>query len=387
MSNFGQAASSLCPDIDVSDGSFRAHMQTAFGEERFSDVTFKFSNGAEVLYAHRFILAARSPVMRHALLPGGEWEPQGDTREVRLDEGVDASTFTLLLKYMYTSGVSAAYRHVHSLMLLAHRFQVKGLVDSCEAYLVQNVNSDNIMMNLEVSEICGLAALRAKCLDKLQQGGLVQRLLDPDTLKKVALPGLRALLSLEPLPVEEYDLFSAVLRWSCSQVGEDFPDHPSPLSREAAELCTPLMELIRFPTMNGKELSRHVKAYNVVPPARYIEALEHLADVDTEADAPSPSLPRFRSRHPGTAHQTPRRKIATLSSEVARLSAGVGVVPPPASTPHQLQQPSAAAPAYAAAPVPPVASPTIVETPPRALPPVSQLGASPWTAQVCFLGL
>ena len=360
MSLSQQVVSGLCPELDVTDDTFKGHLAAAYGDDRFSDFTFRFAAGAEVLYGHRFILAARSPVMKHALSPGGEWASAG---EIRLDEGVDAPTFGLLLKYMYTSSISTSYKCVHSLLLLAHRFQVRGLVEACEHYLTTNVSTDNIMMNLEVAEICGLAALKTKCLDKLQQPGVVQRILTADSLRKVALPGLRALLSLEPLPVDEYDLFVAVIRWATAQVGEEMPTAPAPLSREATELCSPLMDLVRFPTMNGKELSKHVKAFNVVPPARYIEALEHLADVDEDFPdgAASPRLARFRCRNPTSSHQTPRRRIATLTNEVTRLSGGTNAasIPPPAPVVQ--------------APASPVA------TPPRVLPSVSQLTPSPWS--------
>ena len=342
------------PDMTLSDDSIRKDLGSMLGED-FSDIMFRFSNGLEVVYSHKVILAGRSTVMKQYLSPGGEWNGQS---EIRMDEGVDASVFIHLMKYLYSSTATVSYDNVHSLLLLSHRFQVHGLVEACEQYLCENIGSDAILVNLEVAEICNLHNLKSKCTEKLQQPTLLIRLLELDSLKKIALPGLRALLSLEPLPVDEYQLFVAVVQWATAQVGESMPSIPSAVSREAAELCAPLMELIRFPTMNGKELRKLVKPYNVVPPARYIEALEHLADCDSQ-DLSQNQDPRYRYRHPQGQHETPRRRIEQLTSEVSRLSS------------H----------AVAAAPIPPTASIPPPGSPPRVLPSVSQLGlASPWVS-------
>eukprot|EP01063_Lacrimia_lanifica_P018729 TRINITY_DN2563_c1_g2_i1.p1 TRINITY_DN2563_c1_g2~~TRINITY_DN2563_c1_g2_i1.p1 ORF type:complete len:403 (+),score=178.68 TRINITY_DN2563_c1_g2_i1:70-1278(+) len=356
-SPYGKQIAAILPDLDCCDDTFRGQMLACYNDDRFSDITFRFAQGGEVVFAHRVVLAARSPVMQQALSPNGEW---ANRPEVRLDESVDMHIFSTLLKYIYSSTAQVPYAQVHSVALLAHRFQVQGLVDCCEAYLGNNVIADNLLLNLEVAEVCNLERLKLRCTEKLQHGGLLSKMLEPESLRKVALPGLRALLSLEPLPIDEYSLFHAVLLWATSQIGEAMPPAPAPLSRGAAELCAPLMELIRFPTMNGKELRKMVKSYEVVPPARYIEALEHLADVDDDAalDPASPQAIRFRHRQ------------GAAPNNIRRAAAAAAAADP---TPHRIAQPAFTTP-HTASPPP--------ETPPRGLPAVSQMSAaSPWQQQ------
>eukprot|EP00756_Hemistasia_phaeocysticola_P053656 Hpha_TRINITY_DN29613_c0_g1::TRINITY_DN29613_c0_g1_i1::g.165279::m.165279/K10477/BTBD1_2; BTB/POZ domain-containing protein 1/2 len=316
--------------MEVRDESYAEQMGACVNDSRFADVVFRFSDSVEAIHAHKVILAARSPVMQQALSINGDWYQQ---HEIRLDEGVEPAAFLHLLRYMYTSAASVPPEHLHSGLLLAHRFQVVGMVSAVEGHLGNSLAADNLLMNLEVAEICGLSRLRSRCAERLQQPGVLPRLLDGDALRRVALPGLRALLALEPLPVDEVQLFLAALRWAATQVGEDLGLAPQPVSREVAELVAPLMELIRFPTMSGKELRKVVKPYNVVDPARYVEALEFLADVDSDAEDlrdPRHTAPRFRPRHPAPAsqHMTPRRRIERLAGEVSRLATGSpGAVP------------------------------------------------------------
>eukprot|EP01064_Diplonema_japonicum_P024928 TRINITY_DN3573_c1_g1_i1.p1 TRINITY_DN3573_c1_g1~~TRINITY_DN3573_c1_g1_i1.p1 ORF type:complete len:395 (+),score=72.10 TRINITY_DN3573_c1_g1_i1:555-1739(+) len=352
-------------DMSFSDETIKSDMLVLYGDDRFSDVTFKFSSGTDVVHASKLVLASRSQVFLHLLSSGGKWD---GLKEIRLDDSVDPQTFGTLMKYLYSSTINVAYECVHSVLLLAHRYQIGQLVDACEGFLCANLSADGLLMNLEVAEICSLQHLKSKCTEKLQQPGLLPRILEADSLRKIALPGLKALLSLEPLPVEEYKLFTAVVKWATAQVGEEMPEIPGPVSREATELCAPLMELIRFPTMNGKELSKLVKPYNIVPPARYVEALEHLADVDSadeDYSSPSPRLARFRSRNPSSLHQTPKRRIEKLTNDLSKYTCQSQYAPQPQTATPSLNPLPAETPASS--------------SPIRTLPTVSQLGQSPWS--------
>eukprot|EP00662_Eupelagonemidae_sp_cell21_P016375 gene16375-52184_t len=60
-------------------------MERFVGDDRFHDVVFRFAEGTDAVYAHKIILAARSPVMQQARTRLG-W---AGMEEVCLDEGVE----------------------------------------------------------------------------------------------------------------------------------------------------------------------------------------------------------------------------------------------------------------------------------------------------------
>uniref|UniRef100_UPI00398F212F structure-specific endonuclease subunit SLX4 n=1 Tax=Pristiophorus japonicus TaxID=55135 RepID=UPI00398F212F len=103
-----------------------------------SDVQFQTDNG-EVVYAHQFVLYARSPQLVQTVHDEGfvvEEDGAVGTRRLLLPEVTPEAVCTFL-GYLYTAGISIVPTELSELHALAKRFAVRELVEMCEAWSVE----------------------------------------------------------------------------------------------------------------------------------------------------------------------------------------------------------------------------------------------------------
>nr|XP_020177724.1 BTB/POZ and MATH domain-containing protein 2-like [Aegilops tauschii subsp. strangulata] len=142
-----------------------------------ADVTFKV--GGETIAAHRWVLAARSLILKAAaeaeLLGVPEREKKTTPMAtVRIDD-MEAKVFKALLHYIYTDtlpdemdkGDEAVTAMAHRLLGAADRYKVERLKLICEDMLCKRVSTSTVITTLVLAEQHHSQRLKAACIDFL----------------------------------------------------------------------------------------------------------------------------------------------------------------------------------------------------------------------------
>lgn len=112
-------------DYDFVDSTWKDQIWGAASANKLTDVVLVVGN--EFIYAHRFILSARSPIFA-AMFKSGMSESQ--TSKVHI-EGVDPTPFRDFLKFLYT-GMLEPSADKEELFVLADKYLVETLEDCCK---------------------------------------------------------------------------------------------------------------------------------------------------------------------------------------------------------------------------------------------------------------
>jgi speckle-type POZ protein len=136
-------------------------------KERF-DVTFEVEG--ESISAHRFILAARSPVFESKL-----FGPMADAKmELIKINKMKAEVFKALLHFVYTDELAKGESSDHEtlsvellqdLFVAANRYGIKKLTLLCEDELEKNLSVDTVVATLLLADRHSRAKLKKKCLE------------------------------------------------------------------------------------------------------------------------------------------------------------------------------------------------------------------------------
>jgi speckle-type POZ protein len=132
-----------------------------------SDVSFEVAG--ETFRAHRYILAARSPVFMAEL-----YGPMNETTEtcVRIDD-MEARVFKLLLHFVYTDWLPEMDEGVivvmsQHLLVAADRYGLERLKLFCEHNLCSRINASTVATTLALAEQHGCQGLKKACVQFLK---------------------------------------------------------------------------------------------------------------------------------------------------------------------------------------------------------------------------
>ncbi|KAF0897311.1 hypothetical protein E2562_035619 [Oryza meyeriana var. granulata] len=142
--------------LAVPEPDLHRHLGRLLSTGDGADVTFKA--GGETFAAHRCVLAARSPVFKAELYPGGFLRPAAAGRCVDVDD-LDAGAFRALLHFVYTDTLpEMASRDVpamaRQLIAAADKYQVERLKLVCEDMLSRLVDTSMTMMADSATALC-----------------------------------------------------------------------------------------------------------------------------------------------------------------------------------------------------------------------------------------
>ncbi|KAK6182095.1 hypothetical protein SNE40_009857 [Patella caerulea] len=136
--NYGNEEEFLNPSIgtflnDETAGKIKKLFLNKLGD---SNVTFDV-NGTK-LYAHKSILAKRSPVL-NAMLCGHFTESSSENSQISI-HGTSSELFSTLLEYLYTDHAPIEDVDSVGLLVLADEYDVPRLVNLCELYITKAVD-------------------------------------------------------------------------------------------------------------------------------------------------------------------------------------------------------------------------------------------------------
>jgi speckle-type POZ protein len=117
----------------------------------------------EKVGAHKFMLAARSPVFC-AMFHGGMAESQGS--EVRIED-FSASVVEAFVRFLYTDWCDYDVLQLcgKDLLAIADKYQVPALLELCESELISSLRPEDAVSLLKLADSHNAARLRARALE------------------------------------------------------------------------------------------------------------------------------------------------------------------------------------------------------------------------------
>ncbi|XP_042911157.1 uncharacterized protein [Parasteatoda tepidariorum] len=124
------------------------HLRNMLNEKNYADV--KLRADGEVFFAHKCLLASRSPVFR-AMFDREMLESKTNVIDIR---DMEAKTLKYFLEYLYTGTVNGMDDKMASnLLVVADKYQVSSLVEKCSTFLKSALNFDNVLSILLVADL------------------------------------------------------------------------------------------------------------------------------------------------------------------------------------------------------------------------------------------
>jgi len=250
-----------------------------------SDVTFMVGvedEEPQPIYAHRLILACRSPVLASMLL-GSLKESQ--EREIPIGN-IRHDIFKLMMQYIYTGAVSVTAETVVPLLASADQYQLLQLKSKCFNYMEKFLTKNTVCTLLQTAMMYGNHDFASKC--KMFISCHTRDVINSDDFLTLSQQSLREMLMTDQLDVEELELYKALLRWGEKNLEKNNN------STSLKETLLPLIPFIRFPLILPDDLMNIVKPSGVVPLEVYVQAIEyHLCpdNVDTSGTMFKPRVP------------------------------------------------------------------------------------------------
>lgn len=237
--------------------------QILLNNEELSDVQFQFEDET-VLFAHKFILASRSPVFEKMFI-----YCECNETLIRM-ESQTANIFFKFLQYLYTDDISwLRCYNVGPVMCTAHKYGVNHLEELCYNYMSEELNIQNACTFLEHCHLFSnkfteklFSFIDAKCEDIILQ----------QSFSLLSIPALLCIVKRETLVVRESHLFKQLLDCTFLACKNTRPN------KEAKTV----FDHIRFPTMNICEFSECLRvAPNFFTEAEKVSILDCIRGSDS----------------------------------------------------------------------------------------------------------
>jgi speckle-type POZ protein len=152
------ATSKVGGESSASD-TFVTEVARMLDDELLVDFSIKSSDG-EVLKAHKFILAARSPVFFTMLTS----EMKEARESIVTVPDCNAEVLKALLSFIYSGNVKNIDETARELIYAAEKYQLKVLKEMCIESIVTSMTKDNVVESLIISEhIVGTEKVFSKC--------------------------------------------------------------------------------------------------------------------------------------------------------------------------------------------------------------------------------
>ncbi|XP_076077777.1 BTB/POZ domain-containing protein 17-like isoform X1 [Mytilus galloprovincialis] len=224
---------------------FINRFKNLYNNQMFSDVILKV--GDITYYAHKIMLVTASEVFE-AMLSEDRWKEATESVVSLTEEECCVPVFDMFLKYLYCGSVEVNTETVLPVLLLADKYGIKRLCDSCVDYMMQHIvespDSNRTLSWYQYAKMTGNQVLQEKCQAFiLSHFSIVQKASD---WMAVSVNELTEFLSSSEIVVtSEYELWQEVERWLLCKHNRD----------HLVENLKGVMPLIRFSLMTPCQLS------------------------------------------------------------------------------------------------------------------------------------
>ncbi|XP_064553796.1 protein roadkill-like [Drosophila montana] len=145
--------------IDVPDSKISDNFGKLFNNPKFSDVKI-VTKGMEI-YAHKNILAARSPVFEAMFSSATEENQRG---VVTIDD-MDPEVQTEMLRFIYTDHAPNLDKMSRDLLVASQKYSLPKLKAMCEKSLVATLSIENAAETLVFADLYNANQLKARTID------------------------------------------------------------------------------------------------------------------------------------------------------------------------------------------------------------------------------
>jgi speckle-type POZ protein len=158
------------PRIEVPPSDIAAHFGELLEDGAGCDVTFRVRG--EAISAHRFVLAARSPVFRAQLFGSMREATKAPQQHVTI-RGVQPAVFRSLLHFIYTDSLPATTTDlkgdqntemIRHLLVAADRYAMERLKLVCQSMLCENLSVGTVATTLALADQHNCDKLKDACL-------------------------------------------------------------------------------------------------------------------------------------------------------------------------------------------------------------------------------
>jgi hypothetical protein len=254
--------------------------------EKYSDVAFLVGKDAKRFPAHRFILAAASPVFEVMCYPpiASGSIPGGPSESKQTDSGskgaleikipsVKPETFEALLKCVYTDKVEVEASNLNDLIAVAKRYQVEKMQVLCAEFLEADVSVDNACELFQIApDMLGDASF---VMEFIQEN--TEDVLDSAGFLTLTKPRLLALLENDQLAIDEVGLFQATLKWAKAEAKRK---DKSDKAEDLQKILEDVLPLIRFPCMEVSEIAGVVSTTGLLSQDHLLQLFQYVSISD-----------------------------------------------------------------------------------------------------------
>ncbi|GAM19224.1 hypothetical protein SAMD00019534_023990, partial [Acytostelium subglobosum LB1] len=239
-------------------------------------------------YAHKFILCARSPVIKR-MLSSSMVEASSSVLRIRFP----ATAVRAMLKYLYSGLIELTSCTVLDIMSVADYYSLEELLEYCGWYslrvCMEGDKDMDICKVLFAAEQYGLAKIRTMCIEYITQHSM-DTLLSSPNWHLLTEESVITILKQDNLRVPEVEIFDSLVRWARKQfaVLQEIADQATTPSDAVdafeqdflrRKLKRPL-ECVRFANMTTHQLSNHIEASGLVDKEIMFDVYRGLASKD-----------------------------------------------------------------------------------------------------------
>jgi len=182
--------------------------------------------------------------------------------------------FMDMLKYIYSGKCSINSSNYLDLVAVSNEYGIDNLKDSVFEFIVKAKCTVNnvceLLMDSKKGKLAlfGSAELQKRCINfiSLHTRGVCKS----QDFVNLDSEFVLSLLNQEALELQEVDLFSALLRWGQNKIMKEGDN------KDIKDVLKDFLPLIRFSTMEGKDLVKVVKPTGLIDPKYYLRVLENL---------------------------------------------------------------------------------------------------------------
>ncbi|GAM18790.1 hypothetical protein SAMD00019534_019650, partial [Acytostelium subglobosum LB1] len=234
-------------------------------------------DGTESFYAHRFVLSARSSVIKKMLA-----SPMMESNLSIIVMQYHSDTVRSILKYLYTGAVELLPNNVLDILAAADYYDLEDLKEHCGWYSIricmEGSSEIDICKILYAAENYRLESIKLFCFEFITQHSM-DILLSSPNWHLLTEESVIAILQLESLRVPEVEIFDSLVRWAKRQysilieiTGTDIDEREFLMKK----LEKPL-DCIRFASMSPFQLINHIEKSGLVNKDIMFEAYRYLA--------------------------------------------------------------------------------------------------------------
>ncbi|CAB3984227.1 BTB POZ domain-containing 6-like [Paramuricea clavata] len=177
-----------------------------FNNSDMSDISFACEGSDKTFHAHKYVLGTSSAVF-HAMFYGELAEKDSvvhlsDTNEESLEQ---------FLRFLYTEECTLTADNVIAIIYLAKKYILPLLNEKCVNFLLENLNSENVLDILDQASRFDEKELEKQCWKFIQSN--TGKVVASDSFNSISQTTIAKLLMRDKLNLPESELFQAVLKW------------------------------------------------------------------------------------------------------------------------------------------------------------------------------